>query len=180
MPPRTRRPAADPLPVPAPAEPPAAVAPVDDPALHAALSAVGGAVMLATPELRVAWANPRALALLRAHEGTLARHIAGLSAQTLIGFPADRLCGDGRGLRAAVADPTRFPFEDRVVMDGLVVELRVPLPQGPLAAHQAKGTEGIAAGAEALRGLDAERSGPLGQRLDEADALLRSLRLRER
>jgi methyl-accepting chemotaxis protein len=125
MPPRTRRPAAAPLPVPAPAEPPAAVAPVDDPALHAALSAVGGAVMLATPELRVAWANPRALALLRAHEGTIARHIAGLSAQTLIGFPADRLCGDGRALRAAVADPTRFPFEDRVVMDGLVVELRV-------------------------------------------------------
>jgi hypothetical protein len=64
--------------------------------------------------------------------------------------------------------------------DRLVVELRVPLPQGPLATHQEKGPDGIADGSAALRRLDAERSGPLGQRLDEADALLRTLAVRQR
>lgn len=64
--------------------------------------------------------------------------------------------------------------------DRLVVELRVPLPPGPLAAHQAKGPDGIRAGAEALRGIDHSRAGAIGARLDEADALLRSLALRGR
>lgn len=58
-----------------------------------------------------------------------------------------------------------------------VVELRVPLPAGQLAAHQAEGPAGISAGAEALRGLDRSRAGAIGARLDEVDALLRSLKL---
>ncbi len=64
--------------------------------------------------------------------------------------------------------------------DRLVVELRVPLPQGPLAEHQAKGPGGIRAGAEALRALDRSRAGAIGARLDEADALLGTLKLRGR
>lgn len=64
--------------------------------------------------------------------------------------------------------------------DRLVVELRVPLPAAQLAPHQAQGPAGIRAGAEALRGLDRSRAGAIGARLDEADVLLRGLKLRAR